>query len=416
MPTQTVSVRRIPSISIFVRHSDTCPNAGDETYRRCKCPKHLRWSHSGRQHRMSARTRSWSKAEEVRRDIEAKFAESSSAPVRVETETRKTLQQAIDLFIQQKRNEGIGEDVVGKYERELERLKTFMERRSRFFPAEIRGEDLIEYQTTWNTLYPSSNTRSRVLTRMRAFLRFCHDSRWIDRMPKTTKVRVDEVPTLPLTTEQYEKLLDTIPKSFPDLVTIRASGKVKAHTRSSATKDRTGRMRALVRLMRHSGLSIHDAVTLPREEMIHDAQKKLWRVVTARQKTGTDVSVPLPPDVAQEVLAVFSANSNPRYAFWTGKGEERTAVSHWQDDFRKLFKDAGLYHKAAGKMVSHRLRDTFAVDLLEKGVPLEEVSKLLGHQSLKTTEKHYAKWVKGRQDRLDSLVTATWRESPATAR
>jgi len=59
-------------------------------------------------------------------------------------------------------------------------------------------------------------------------------------------------------------------------------------------------------------------------------------------------------------------------------------------------------------MMSHRLRDTFAVDLLQKGVPLEEVSKLLGHTSIKTTEKHYAAWIKGRQDRLDSLVMGTW--------
>ena len=69
-------------------------------------------------------------------------------------------------------------------------------------------------------------------------------------------------------------------------------------------------------------------------------------------------------------------------------------MSHWQDDFRKLFKDAGI--TSEGNMVSHRLRDTFAVDLLEKGVPLEEVSKLLRHESLKTT------------DRLDNLVTGTW--------
>ena len=72
---------------------------------------------------------------------------------------------------------------------------------------------------------------------------------------------------------------------------------------------------------------------------------------------------------------------------------------------RPLFEAAGV---RSGHMVSHRLRDTFAVDLLQKGVPMEEVSKLLGHTSIKTTEKHYAKWVKGRQDRLDNLVTATW--------
>jgi integrase/recombinase XerD len=63
-------------------------------------------------------------------------------------------------------------------------------------------------------------------------------------------------------------------------------------------------------------------------------------------------------------------------------------------------------------MRSHRLRDTFAVDLLQKGVPLEEVSKLLGHESIKTTEKSYAKWAKGRQDRLDSLVIETWENKP----
>ena len=71
-----------------------------------------------------------------------------------------------------------------------------------------------------------------------------------------------------------------------------------------------------------------------------------------------------------------------------------------------LFRAANI--ESNGNLRSHRLRDTFAVDLLEKGVPLEEVSKLLGHESIKTTEKSYAKWVKGRQDRLDSLVMGTW--------
>jgi integrase/recombinase XerD len=53
---------------------------------------------------------------------------------------------------------------------------------------------------------------------------------------------------------------------------------------------------------------------------------------------------------------------------------------------------------------------TRPVDLLGKGVRLEEVSKLLGHESIKTTEKHSSKWMKGRQDRLDSLVSATWKK------
>jgi integrase len=72
------------------------------------------------------------------------------------------------------------------------------------------------------------------------------------------------------------------------------------------------------------------------------------------------------------------------------------------------FTRAGV--KSAGHMVSRRLRDTFACDLLSKGVPLHDVSKLLGHSSMVTTEKHYAPWIKGRQDRLASLVSATWKK------
>ena len=71
-----------------------------------------------------------------------------------------------------------------------------------------------------------------------------------------------------------------------------------------------------------------------------------------------------------------------------------------------MFEAAGI--QSEGHMVSHRLRATFAVDLLQKGVPLEHVSKLLGHKSVTTTERHYAKWCKGRQQLLDTLVTATW--------
>jgi hypothetical protein len=38
--------------------------------------------------------------------------------------------------------------------------------------------------------------------------------------------------------------------------------------------------------------------------------------------------------------------------------------------------------------------ETFAVELLLKGVSLDTVSMLLGHKSIKTTERHYAPWIK----------------------
>jgi integrase len=57
---------------------------------------------------------------------------------------------------------------------------------------------------------------------------------------------------------------------------------------------------------------------------------------------------------------------------------------------------------------AHRFRDTFAVELLLAGVPIDHVSILLGHSSVKVTEKHYSPWVKARQDQLEQAVRKTW--------
>jgi site-specific recombinase XerD len=372
-----------PVITIFVRHSPDCTYAGDEFTKRCRCRKHLRWTQNGKQHRRKAGTRSWEEAEQVKREVEDQLA---GRPAAVPRDEVRNLFDAIETFKADKKNQGISPDVLGKYARELDRLQRFAAGRNIFTVAGISRELLIEYQSKWEDLYPSSNTRQMVQARLKNFLRFAYDNRWLDRAPRLSSIKADEAPTLPLTAKEYTKLLATIPDSFPDAT-------------------RAARVRALVQLMRWSGLAIRDTVTLERAEIIQDKGKGLYRVVTARQKTGTHVSVPLPPEVAKEVLAV--TNNNPVYLFWnTGTGKEQSAVTNWQHDLRKLFRDAGI--KSDGNMLSHRLRDTFACDLLEKGVPLEEVSKLLGHESIKTTERHYAKWVKGRQDRLDALVSATW--------
>ncbi len=53
-------------------------------------------------------------------------------------------------------------------------------------------------------------------------------------------------------------------------------------------------------------------------------------------------------------------------------------------------------------------RDTFAVELLKHGVALETVSMLLGHSSIKVTEKHYKPWVKTLQDKLEADAMKAW--------
>src|SRR4051794_30357428 len=112
-----------PVITIFVRHSVDCKYAGDEFAKRCDCRKHFRWTQHGTQYRQKAGTRSWAEAEENKRRLEDQLAGRTPEPQ--EAETRRGLQESIDLFLQDKRNQGITGKVVEKYTRELARLREY---------------------------------------------------------------------------------------------------------------------------------------------------------------------------------------------------------------------------------------------------------------------------------------------------
>jgi integrase/recombinase XerD len=159
-------------------------------------------------------------------------------------------------------------------------------------------------------------------------------------------------------------------------------------------KPNAARLRALVLLLRYSGLRIRDAVTLARDQIQND---KLF-LYTA--KTGTPVYCPLPP-VA--VSALNSISSAERYSFWTGHSKPKSVVGNWQRALRKLFILAGVPSAHA-----HRFRDTFSIELFQAGVPIERVSMLLGHQSVRVTEKHYNAWTRSRQEQAKADVRRAW--------
>lgn len=379
-----------PVITIFVRHAEDCKYAGDEFSKRCRCRKHFRWTANGVQQRRKAGTRSWAEAETLKRDLEDQL--SGKAQPTTESEVRD-MREAIAVFIQDKQVQGVTGNVVAKYRLLLGRLQAHCERRGVFTVQGITREVITGFCATWPELYPSTVTRSKLRERLRSFLRYCYEAQWLDRIPVVPKVKIDEPETQPLTPKEYSRLIDAV------FVTI------------DSKRDGVGLQRkvySFLQTMRWTGLAIRDTMTLRRSALEHDRERDLYRVVTKRAKTGTSVSVPIPHDVAEDLLAL---PIETEYFFWSGEGLPQSATSNWgQRYIAPVFKEAKVFSE--GNMLSHRLRDTFAVDLLEKGVPMEEVSRLLGHTSIRTTEKHYAKWSKGRQNRADDLVTATWKKGP----
>jgi len=159
------------------------------------------------------------------------------------------------------------------------------------------------------------------------------------------------------------------------------------------------RLRALILLLRYSGLRIGDAVGFSVE---HLDQGKV-RLYT--QKTGTHVCCPLPDFVIKEIESV--PKRSERFWFWTASSKLQTAVADWQGRLHKLFGDAEIKHGHV-----HRFRDTFAKELLLSGVPIERVSILLGHHSVRITERHYSPWIHERQEQAEADVRRSWARDP----
>jgi integrase len=101
----------------------------------------------------------------------------------------------------------------------------------------------------------------------------------------------------------------------------------------------------------------------------------------------------------RDVLAVCSFDSPVQ--------KKLRSPGDWQAKLKRLFEKAELPDGHA-----HRFRDTFAVELLLAGVPLERVSVLLGHTSIRITERHYAPWVRARQEQAEADVRRAWGQDP----
>jgi len=364
-------------LTIYRRHIEPrgdrkgCEHRAEgRAYRRCKCPIWVQGFLGGQKIRESLETRDWDKAATRVHEWEARGSKEETQEEEKPEPT--TIVKACEEFLNDARARELKEPTLDKYRLLFRRLQSFAEAEGLRYIMEIDLDAARKFRASW----PDRNLAAlKKLERFRAFMRFCLDSNWIaeNSARKLKNPKVTDPPTMPFTRDEVGKVLAAC-HVYPD-------------------KLNAVRLRALVLLLRYSGLRIRDAVTLERDRV---CDGKLF-LYTA--KTGTAVWCPLPPAVVEALNAIPAG----KYFFWTGASNPKSCVGDWQRSLRRLFKLAGVPTGHA-----HRYRDTFAVELLLSGVPLERVSVLLGHQSVKVTEKHYAPWVRARQEQLEADVRRTW--------
>jgi site-specific recombinase XerD len=146
--------------------------------------------------------------------------------------------------------------------------------------------------------------------------------------------------------------------------------------------ERSGQVRDIFLFCCYTGLAYADIKKLKRSEIVIGVDGERW-IFTSRQKTDTPSKIPLLP-AALEILARYE--NNP---ICLNKDLLMPVLSNQKmNDYLKQIADLSGIDKV---LTFHIARHTFATTItLSNGVPIETVSKMLGHKSLRTTQ-HYAK-------------------------
>jgi integrase/recombinase XerD len=372
-------------LSIYTRHYPPCTHA-DINHRRCRCPKWIQGTlPDGRSIRQSGNTRNWDKAEAKARALEV--AANPQAPATI---PRVTIADAIQCFREDEDSRHLSEATRRKSAYFFEKqLKNWAGKQGFVLLDQLTAAELTKFRAQWGN---GPQTTRRKHERLIAFFWFCIRMDWVEKNPAILmkRVKVEPTPTDYFTREEFEAIVDA---------TYAYGNWLGGHD----YVHRRDRVRALVLLMRWSGLAVKDAVTLERSRLDDDGNLFLYRA-----KTGVPVYVPLPPHVHEQLRSLPS--ENPRYFFWSGRGDPETCKRGWTRTLARLFKLAEIREpdNTPKRCHSHMFRDTFAVELLLAGVPIDQVSLLLGHSSVKITEKHYAPFVKARQEQLAQSAKKAW--------
>ncbi len=284
-----------------------------------------------------------------------------------------TITEACESYLRDLKARGRATSTLESYKYLFRQLQAFARHAGVDSLEGIDKESVRRWREGWDC---ADSTHSRQLTQLKAFFSFARNEGWVPASPLdgVCPPKAEARPTMPLSVEEMSGLL-------------------------AAATDKP-RERAFLLLLRYSGLAIVDAATLRR-----DAVTATGDLILRRAKSGELVTVALPAEALASLESI--AHASESHYFWTGRSKPVSVAKYWRNRLNALAAQADVegFHP-------HRLRDTFAVELLLAGVMIQDVSSLLGHGSVATTERYYAPWNLARRERLARIVREVHQRDP----
>ena len=304
-------------------------------------------------------TKKWEPSE-----AEISFALESGEPL--------TLRVACGVYLRDVRARNLSQSTLDAYRSLFLGWLTYAEKIELLKLSDWNQAKMRAWRESWTH---KSSTQSTRLQQLRTFFSFAVKANWIDFSPveHLKPPKVSQKPTMPLNQAEMESLLDAAAE-FPS-------------------------ERALIMLMRFSGLSIRDAVTL-RCSAVKDNN------LTLRRAKSSELVMAYIPDQVLEALQKI-AEPNSQHYFSNVGSTDAISAKHWRSRLNFVARKAGIED-----FRPHRLRDTFAVEALLANVAIQDVSALLGHSSVATTERYYAPWNSARRERLVRIMRDVYQHDP----
>jgi len=263
----------------------------------------------------------------------------------------------------------------------LEQLKAFARFAGEALPAESISAQIITRYQEHLAARCGSGTVGNALTAIRSFCRWC----------AAQGLRSDD-PTLTIV---WPRLRKPAPRALSQAELRRLLKAIEEPEELTEFQRWIwGRNRRAVLLMLFAGLRISEVAALRWREV--DLEAGVLLVIDG--KGGKDRSVPIHPTLRSELERV----ETPRPTWAVAGRQDNTPMN--QKSLAHLFErwlpDYDL------QISAHRLRHSFATELLRNGADLRAIQELLGHSSLETTQRYLMLGSRQLREAIDRLPDA----------
>lgn len=206
----------------------------------------------------------------------------------------------------------------------------------------------------------ANNTAVKYLKNFNKIIKLCLANDWLDKNPFANyKSKVKEVERVYLTEEEIQSIIE---KDFKT--------------------ERLSLVRDIFLFSCFTGLAYIDVKNLTKSHISYGIDGEKW-IFTHRQKTESASKIPILP-VTQMIIDKYE--NHPQC-----HNESKLLPILSNQKMNAYLKEIAAICEIEKELTFHIARHTFATTVtLTNGVPIESVSKMLGHKNLRTTQ-HYAK-------------------------